>query len=196
MTDKITPIAEFIPLPWQIAPWRDTSKVMLLTGSAGGGKALDVETDIPTTSGWKKMRDIQVDDYVFNSSGDPVRVSGVTEVMYDRPCWLFQFSNGESVISDADHLWYVQSPMSDEFKVLKTRTIAYDIWSGYNNHIVPTGDGYTNITSCVSINSVPVKCIEIDSEDGLYLCTRSYIATHNSRLAAEKVHAFLKKNSR
>lgn len=193
MSDKITPIAEFIPLPWQIAPWRDTSKVMLLTGSAGGGKALDVETDIPTTSGWKKMRDIQVDDYVFNSSGDPVRVSGVTEVMYDHSCWLFQFSNGESIISDADHLWYTRSPMSDEFKVLKTRTIAYDIWSGYNNHAVPTRDGYTNITSGVSVNSVPVKCIEVDSEDGLYLCTRSYIATHNSRLAAEKVHAFLKK---
>jgi Phage terminase large subunit len=33
------PIAVFDPLPWQIAPWRDKSPLLLLTGSAGGGKS-------------------------------------------------------------------------------------------------------------------------------------------------------------
>jgi hypothetical protein len=33
------PIAVFDPLPWQIEPWRYTGPVMLLTGSAGGGKS-------------------------------------------------------------------------------------------------------------------------------------------------------------
>lgn len=33
------PIAVFQPLPWQIAPWRDKCRVLLLTGSAGGGKS-------------------------------------------------------------------------------------------------------------------------------------------------------------
>ena len=32
-------IATFNPIPWQVAPWRDTSPVVLLTGSAGGGKS-------------------------------------------------------------------------------------------------------------------------------------------------------------
>lgn len=32
-------IAPFAPLPWQITPWRDRSHVVLLTGSAGGGKS-------------------------------------------------------------------------------------------------------------------------------------------------------------
>jgi hypothetical protein len=36
---KISPIATFSPLPWQITPWRDKSRVLLLTGSAGGGKS-------------------------------------------------------------------------------------------------------------------------------------------------------------
>lgn len=36
---KIRPIAIFRPLPWQITPWRDRSHVVLLTGSAGGGKS-------------------------------------------------------------------------------------------------------------------------------------------------------------
>ena len=36
---KIKPVAIFEPLPWQIAPWRDLAPIMLLTGSAGGGKS-------------------------------------------------------------------------------------------------------------------------------------------------------------
>lgn len=32
-------IAPFKPLPWQIAPWKDKSPILLLTGSAGGGKS-------------------------------------------------------------------------------------------------------------------------------------------------------------
>lgn len=36
---KRNPIAVFDPLPWQIAPWRDQSPIVLLTGSAGGGKS-------------------------------------------------------------------------------------------------------------------------------------------------------------
>lgn len=29
----------FDPLTWQVAPWRDTTPIVLLTGSAGGGKS-------------------------------------------------------------------------------------------------------------------------------------------------------------
>lgn len=32
-------IKTFEPQPWQVAPWRDTSPIMLLAGSAGGGKS-------------------------------------------------------------------------------------------------------------------------------------------------------------
>lgn len=32
-------LAPFKPIAWQIAPWHDTSPIMLLTGSAGGGKS-------------------------------------------------------------------------------------------------------------------------------------------------------------
>ena len=44
MVDNLNPVKYkyiniFKPEPWQIEPWRDTSPVMLLTGSAGGGKS-------------------------------------------------------------------------------------------------------------------------------------------------------------
>ncbi len=38
-TSKVEIIARFDPLDWQVEPWRDTSPVILLTGSAGGGKS-------------------------------------------------------------------------------------------------------------------------------------------------------------
>lgn len=36
---KTRAIAPYRPLPWQIAPWRDKSPILLLTGGAGGGKS-------------------------------------------------------------------------------------------------------------------------------------------------------------
>jgi phage terminase large subunit len=36
---RVRAIAPYTPLPWQVAPWRDKSPVLLLTGSAGGGKS-------------------------------------------------------------------------------------------------------------------------------------------------------------
>ena len=40
MDQQITkPISEFGPWDWQIEPWRNVNEVMLLTGSAGGGKS-------------------------------------------------------------------------------------------------------------------------------------------------------------
>ena len=39
MTQRVAPELTFSPLPWQVEPWRDTAPVMLLTGSAGGGKS-------------------------------------------------------------------------------------------------------------------------------------------------------------
>ena len=38
-TNNITFVAPFQPLPWQVDPWRDKAKTLLLTGSAGGGKS-------------------------------------------------------------------------------------------------------------------------------------------------------------
>lgn len=39
MSRQIELIALFEPLQWQIAPWQDLSLIVLLTGSAGGGKS-------------------------------------------------------------------------------------------------------------------------------------------------------------
>lgn len=45
------------------------------------------------------------------------------------------------------------------------------------------------ITSCEKVPSVHVKCLMVDSPNHLYLCTESYIPTHNSYFASAEIWA-------
>ncbi|CAA9216448.1 MAG: Deoxycytidine triphosphate deaminase (dUMP-forming), partial [uncultured Actinomycetospora sp.] len=69
------------------------------------GKALAVDTPVPTPSGWTTMGDVAVGDEVFGLDGRPTTVVAVTEVMLRRPCYDVRFSDGEVITADASHLW-------------------------------------------------------------------------------------------
>ncbi|PVZ11133.1 deoxycytidine triphosphate deaminase [Actinomycetospora cinnamomea] len=69
------------------------------------GKALAVDTPVPTPTGWTTMGDVRVGDEVFGLDGRPVRVIATTEVMLGRPCYDVRFSDGEVVTADAAHRW-------------------------------------------------------------------------------------------
>lgn len=78
---------------------------LLLEGSTGIGKALDVETPIPTPRGFKRLGDLVVGDLVYNEDGKAVRVTEAFEVMRSRPCFRVTFSDGSSFIADGGHEW-------------------------------------------------------------------------------------------
>ena len=69
------------------------------------GKALDIETEVPTPDGWTTMGDLEPGDRVFGIDGRPVPVLAATEVMYDRPCREVWFSDGTWVVADDSHQW-------------------------------------------------------------------------------------------
>lgn len=69
------------------------------------GKALALDTPIPTPDGWKALRDIRIGDQVFDDAGQPCRVIGESPIFLYHDCYKVTFSNGESVIADAGHLW-------------------------------------------------------------------------------------------
>jgi deoxycytidine triphosphate deaminase len=69
------------------------------------GKALALDTLIPTTQGWKTMADLQVGDLVFAEDGQPTVVVAATDPMYGRPCREVFFSEGTTVVCDVDHQW-------------------------------------------------------------------------------------------
>jgi FtsK/SpoIIIE family/FtsK alpha domain/Ftsk gamma domain/LAGLIDADG-like domain/4TM region of DNA translocase FtsK/SpoIIIE len=78
---------------------------MLIAGATGAGKALALDTPIPTPRGWTTMGDVRVGDDVFDERGRPCTVIGATPVMHDRPCYEVGFSDGTVIVADAEHLW-------------------------------------------------------------------------------------------
>lgn len=77
----------------------------LVVGGTGTGKSLDLATPIPTPSGFVRMGDLKVGDWVFDDQGAPTQVTGAYDVQLDRPCFRVQFSDGSSIVADAEHLW-------------------------------------------------------------------------------------------
>ena len=85
------------------------------------GKALALDTEIPTPDGWTTMGEIAVGDQVFGPCGRPRRVIAATEVMHGRPCFEVGFSDGSTVVADADHQWRVFDRYRPKARVMTTR---------------------------------------------------------------------------
>jgi len=90
------------------------------------GKALALDTPIPTPSGWTTMGDLRPGDKVFDEKGQPTRVVAVSETWHDRPCHRVTFSDGSSVIADEQHEWLTETRAS--------RKSAQAAATGYNRH--------------------------------------------------------------
>ena len=69
------------------------------------GKALALDTPIPTPTGWTTQGDLHPGDWVLGDDGQPARVRAVSEVWQDRPCYRVEFSDGTSIVADAEHEW-------------------------------------------------------------------------------------------
>jgi deoxycytidine triphosphate deaminase len=69
------------------------------------GKALALDTPVPTSHGWRTMADLRVGDDVFDERGRPTRVVAATPPMLDRPCREVVFSDGTTIVADARHQW-------------------------------------------------------------------------------------------
>jgi deoxycytidine triphosphate deaminase len=73
------------------------------------GKALAIDTEIPTSRGWRLMRDLRVGDEVFGLDGAPVPVVAVTPPMAGRPCREVAFSDGTTIVADVAHEWLTRT---------------------------------------------------------------------------------------
>jgi hypothetical protein len=71
------------------------------------GKALALDTEIPTPDGWTTMGEIHAGDYVFGPDGLPLRVIGATGVISGRECREVVFSDGSRFVADLHHEWEV-----------------------------------------------------------------------------------------
>jgi replicative DNA helicase len=69
------------------------------------GKALALDTPLPTPQGWTTMGHVAPGDQLLGADGRPVTVIAATDVMHHRPCYEVHFSDGEVIVADGQHQW-------------------------------------------------------------------------------------------
>jgi replicative DNA helicase len=213
-------------------------QMVVIAARPGMGKALALDTPLPTPTGWTTMGEVQVGEYLLGADGQSTRVVAATAVLRGRPCYEMEFSGGEVIVADENHQWVTWDRMTGESanqphngirqllppQVVTTGTIAqtlrYERALGQSNHAVAmtartgqrgaslVGAGRTwhatgpasvysdlgptrwqDIVNVRPVPSRPVRCVQVDSADHLYLAGRSMIPTHNSTLALDFARA-------
>lgn len=89
----------------QLSIWNRRARRNAIRCGRRWGKALALDTPIPTPTGWTTMGALKADDEVFDEQGEICRVTFVTEIMYGRPCNRVVFSDGAEIVADDDHRW-------------------------------------------------------------------------------------------
>lgn len=145
------------------------------------------DTIIPTPDGNKKIKQIKVGDFVYDSSGIPIRVIDKKSYGKTEACYELNFSGSdfaEGIVCDKDHLWGVY--IEGEYVILS----AEQIYGKKEDKVILKRKGTNNIiknweedivlSSIEKIAPTSVSCIEVDNRDHMFLCGENYIPTHNS----------------
>ena len=140
-------------------------------------KGLPLDTPILTTKGWKTMDTVNEDDFVYDKDGRPSKVLHISSV-HTNPCYRISLTHGVTLIADKDHRWLV-----NDNKVVTT----YDLFTNPNEYTIDQVidvDTFhkrkLRILGVFKTDTVPTKCIEVDSPTHTYLCGFRLIVTHNT----------------
>ena len=82
---------------------------IILEAGTGIGKALSLDTKIPTPNGFTTMGELKVGDEVFDEKGKICHVVTKSEVFENHDCYEISFVQGGKVIADANHRWWVET---------------------------------------------------------------------------------------
>jgi hypothetical protein len=97
----------FEPRDYQTEVLRCTAKKKVDRWARGLGKALSLDTKLPTPTGWTTIEAVQPGDVVVGANGEPANVTHITEVMHNHDCYKVEFSDGSNIVADAGHRWLV-----------------------------------------------------------------------------------------
>jgi deoxycytidine triphosphate deaminase len=106
------------------------------------GKALALDTQVPTPAGWRRMGELQIGDEVFDAGGEPTVVIDATEPLVGRPCRELVFADGTTIVADLKHQWMVTTKTDRSRRLpgrfLTTEQIERSLQRGaeYNHHVL------------------------------------------------------------
>jgi replicative DNA helicase len=87
-------------------------QMIVVAARPGMGKALALDTPLPTPDGWTTMGEVAVGDFLIGADGKPTRVVAATDIMVGRPCYEVEFSDGSVIVADEQHQWLTDTRAS------------------------------------------------------------------------------------
>ena len=214
-------------------------QMIVIAARPAVGKALALDTPLPTPAGWTTMGEVRVGDHLIGADGKPTQVVAATDVMLGRPCYEVEFDDGTVIVADENHQWLTWNARQHAElprvgtgasaglvppQVVTTgeiaRTLRCETAFNRSNHAValtapiepsgadvlvasfaessgasgrrsgaPRREPWRYIVDVRSAPSRPVRCVQVDSDDHLYLAGRGMVPTHNSTLALDFARA-------
>jgi replicative DNA helicase len=110
-------------------------QMVVIAARPAMGKALALDTPLPTPTGWTTMGEVQVGDELLGSDGRPVMVIAATDVLLSRPCYEVVFDDQTSIVADAEHQW-VTTMAAD--RVLAAALATGRSRTGVPDHLIPS----------------------------------------------------------
>jgi hypothetical protein len=118
---------KFGVIPFKLRPYQvrmvesyKNNRFNIILASRQVGKALFLNTEIPTPTGWTTMENIKPGHYVLDCTGNPTLVTGISDIQYNKRCFNVHFSTGEVIGTDGEHLWEVELEKS-KVQILTTQ---------------------------------------------------------------------------
>lgn len=103
------PTKEELDLDNEIVSWfENSSGAVLVCGATGSGKALKKDTVIVTPTGLKKVKDVEVGDYLFDKDGNLTQVLDLHFADSSDKFYRITFDNGVVIECTGRHLWLIQ----------------------------------------------------------------------------------------
>ncbi len=165
-------------------------QMVIVAARPGVGKALALNTPLPTPDGWTTMGDVSVGDLLLDADGLPTRVVAATDVMLGRPCYEIEFSDGTVIVADEQHQWPTSlgirtTAMLRAAADTVTAAVSEQSGSRRGGVVLAPGRAAVGIDWIRRVGTVPVRCVEVDNAEHLYLAGRGMVPTHNSTLALD-----------
>lgn len=165
----------------------------IITGGTGSGKALHIDTIVPTNNGMKTVGTVNIGDILYDEQGLETKVLAKFQPRTPDHYEII-FKNGERVKACGDHLWNIGNV--DERNTQDTRSL-FNLIKDEDIHIEHLINGDTITHSIVNIieiedNVDDYYCFTVDSPSSLFLITESMIPTHNTVSMLELINNDIK----
>ena len=120
------------PAQWSIyeAGWTGPARFRVAVCGRRFGKALGLDTRLPSPDGWTTMGSVREGTRLFDEAGQVCTVTFATEVMLGRPCNMVSFVDGPSVVADDEHLWQVHDEAVGASALLTTLELRQGLADG------------------------------------------------------------------